>query len=56
MVSGEGCVDLMIIMPEGTNEAVLASGIEARIEEIHTQIEGQAHDYIYRFGKAGARL
>ena len=39
MVSGEGCVDLMIIMPEGTNEAVLASGIEARIEEIHTQIE-----------------
>ena len=39
MVSGEGCVDLMVIMPEGTNEAVLASGIEARIEEIHTQIE-----------------
>lgn len=39
MVSGEGCVDLMVIMPEGTNEALLASGIEARIEEIHTQIE-----------------
>lgn len=39
MVSGEGCVDLMVIMPEGTNEASLASGIEARIEEIHSEIE-----------------
>lgn len=40
LVSGEGAVDLMIVIPEGTNESALASGIEARIEEVHAQIEG----------------
>jgi len=39
LTSSDGCVDLKVIMPEGTDEAALAEGLESRIEEIHSQIE-----------------